>query len=468
MAGQLHEYDVVVIGGGPGGYASALYGASAGLRVALVEKDAVGGTCLHRGCIPAKELLETAAVRRAVTSAAQFGVMTGTSTLDFATSQSRKGEIVGHLARGLAGLLKGRKVDVFQGVGRFNGSAADVSVTTEGGEISIHGESVIVATGSVPREVPAIPTDGSRVMNSDHLLEMERPPESVMVVGAGAIGCEFASMLSDLGSRVVLVEATDRALAGCDDDIAKVVLRSFKKRGIELFIGESVAGAETTPGGTRVTLESGASSEVEKVLIAVGRSPLTADLGLDSVGVETDSVGFVTVDEACRTTREGIWAVGDVIRTPQLAHVAFAEGMVAVRGVLGESPRPIDYARVPWCIYTHPEVAFVGQTEAAARASGAEIVVSKHRYAGNGRAMILGETDGLVKLIAEKRPDGTAGRILGVHAAGPWATEQLGQGYMAVNWEATVDDLAAFIQPHPTLGEVFGEAAMALTGRSLH
>jgi dihydrolipoamide dehydrogenase len=288
------------------------------------------------------------------------------------------------------------------------------------------------------------------------------------VIGAGAIGCEFASFLADVGVKVTLLEGLPKILPGCDADVANVILRSFKKRGIDVRTGVSVKGHDPGDRTTRIQLEGADHVEVEKVIVSVGRRPLSETLGLDGTGVEVDERGFVKVDESCRTNVPGVWAVGDLVATPQLAHVGFAEAIVAIKDILGESPVPIAYDRVPWAIYCHPEVAFAGHSEESAREAGYDVVVSKHQYRGNGRAMIVGDTDGLVKVIAAKGADGRAGQVLGVHMVGPWVTEQLGQAYLAVNWEATVDEVAHFIQPHPTLSELFGESVMALTGRGLH
>jgi len=289
------------------------------------------------------------------------------------------------------------------------------------------------------------------------------------VIGGGAIGCEFASMMSDLGTQVTILEALPQILPGCDEDIVRIVLRSFKQRGIEVRTGVRVTGHELLfTGGTTVTFGDGESVTADMVVVSIGRRPLSEVLGLDGTAVQIADSGHVVVDERCRTGESGVWAVGDLIATPALAHVAFAEGMLAIRDLLGEEPVPIEYGKVPWCIYCHPEVSFVGHSEASAREAGLDVVVSKHRYSGNGRALILGEPEGMVKVIAERNADGTGGRILGVHMAGPWVTEQLGQAYLAVNWDAQVDDVAALIQPHPTLSELFGESVLALTGRSLH
>jgi dihydrolipoamide dehydrogenase len=327
---------------------------------------------------------------------------------------------------------------------------------------------VILASGSVPRTIPGFDVDGRIVLTSDELLSVDELPESAVVNGGGAIGCEFASMMADLGTSVTILEALPKILPGCDDDITRLVLRSFKRRGIDVRTGVTVHGHDPGDRGTTVRFGDDESLEVDRVVVSVGRRPLSDGLGLDGTAVQISERGHVVVDEYCRTSEPGVYAIGDVIATAALAHVAFAEGILAVKHLLGEGPLPIMYDRVPWCIYCHPEVAFAGLSEAAAAEEGYDVVVSKHRYVGNGRALIVGEPDGMVKIIAERGADGRAGRILGVHMVGPWVTEQLGQAYLSVNWEATVDEVAEFIQPHPTLSELFGESVLALTGRSLH
>ncbi|MCY4069414.1 MAG: dihydrolipoyl dehydrogenase [Acidimicrobiaceae bacterium] len=467
-------HDVIVVGGGPGGYAAALYGASAGLDVAVVEKHKVGGTCLHAGCIPAKELLEAASVYRTVSRAGEFGVAAGEPSLDWSAVLRRKQQVIDKMMSGLSSLLGQRKVTVYAGSGSLGGSGTvEVSDADESGRTAtrtLSAGAIIVASGSVPRTIAGFDVDGELVVTSDELFKIGRLPESAAVVGGGAIGCEFASMLGDLGAKVTVLEALPSILAGCDREVANTVRRSFRKRGIDVHTDVAVHGHQPLPdrSGTVVSFGDGKQVGVEMVVVAVGRRPRTEALGLEDAGVETDERGFVTVDQRCRTTVAGVWAVGDVVNSPQLAHTAFAEGMLAVRDIKGEAVEPIDYSGTPWCIYSHPEVAFAGHTEQSAGDAGFEVVTSVHRFMANGRAQILGDTEGLVKVIAEKQPDGTGGRILGVHMAGPWVTEQLGQAYLAVNWEATVNEVAGLIQPHPTMSELFGETVMSLTGRSLH
>jgi len=466
---MAEELDLVVVGGGPGGYAAALYAAAAGMSVGLVEKDKVGGTCLHRGCIPAKHFLETAAVFRTVAGAKEFGVQADQPTVDIGVSQARKQKIVDQLWKGLQSLMKSRKITIFAGTGSLGaGHVVTVDGDSESVRTELHGRHVVLATGSVPRTLPGFEPDGRSVLTSDHVLALDRLPGSAAVIGGGAIGCEFASMLADLGTEVTLLEALPKLLPGCDADVVDLVLRSFKRRGITVHTGVSVDGHETADGQTTVRFGDDESVTVEAVVLSVGRRPLLEGLDLEGTGVEIDARGFISVDARQRTGEDGVYAVGDVVDTPQLAHVGFAEAIVAVKDMLGEDPVPVDHGKVPWCIYCYPEVAFAGMTEKAARDAGIDVVVSKHRFTANSRAMILGETDGMVKVVAEKGPDGRAGRLLGVHMVGPWVTEQLGEGWLSLNWEATPDDMAQLIHPHPTLSETFGETVLSLTGRGLH
>ena len=470
MSPTAEQFDVVVIGGGPGGYSAALYGAAAGLNVAVVEKDKVGGTCLHRGCIPAKEFLETASVYRTVAGAKEFGVQAEQPAVDFSVSQARKQKVVDQLWKGLSGLMKQRKITVVNGTGSLGPNR--VVKVDDGTEL--RGEHVILASGSVPRTLPGFDIDGRFVVTSDEVLAADKLPASAVVVGGGAIGCEFASMMSDLGVQVSVLEFLPQILPGCDKDAADVIVRSFKKRGIDVRTGVEVKSHTTNEDSVTVTFGDSEQITTEVVVMAIGRRPLSENLGLNGTAVEIDERGYVKVDEYMRTGEPGVYAVGDLVAVPsvrvhpQLAHVGFAEGILTIKHITGEDPVPVDYTKVPWCIYTHPEVAFAGITEAAAKEAGIDVVVSKHRYVGNGRALIIGDAEGLVKVIAAKQADGTGGQILGVHMAGPWVTEQLGMGYLALNWEATVDDIAQFIQPHPTLSETFGETVLSLTGRGLH
>ncbi|MGA1074998.1 MAG: dihydrolipoyl dehydrogenase [Ilumatobacteraceae bacterium] len=461
-------FDLIVIGGGPGGYSAALYGASAGLGVALVEMDALGGTCLNRGCIPAKAFLETAAVKRHVDHSEQFGIGSGTSTVDFAVTQARKRKIVAGLVGGIGAMCKGRKVEVFNGVGSLGPDRSVRVDMADGSTVTLGAAHVVLASGSVPRLIPNFERGGP-ILTSDEVLDLDHVPSRVAVIGGGAIGCEFASTFADLGATVTILEGLPKILPGLDADVANVVVRSFKKKQIDIRTGVRVTGHTPTPsGGTVVHFGDGESVEVDACVVSVGRRPFADRLGLDGTAVRVDQRGFVEVDEYCRTGEPGVYAIGDLVDTPQLAHVGYAEAVMVVKHLLGEQPLPVAYDRVPWAIYCHPEVAFVGPGEDACREAGLDVVVGKHPYKFNSRAQILGETDGLVKVIAARRPAGTAGQVLGVHMVGPWVTEQLSGGYLAVNWEATVDEVAAFIQPHPSLSELFGETVLSMTGRDFN
>lgn len=470
MSPTPEEFDLVVVGGGPGGYAAALYGAAAGLHVALVEEQRVGGTCLHRGCIPAKALLETATVARTVRRADEFGVETAGAAdlvVNLATTQSRKHQVIDTLTSGLDSLLAGRKVTVYSGTGRVVDAAARLVEVSDGTQLQ--GGALVLATGSSPRALPlpGFTFDGERILSSDDVLAISAVPERVAVVGGGAIGCEFASFLHDVGAKVTILEALPQLLNGVDQQVAQVVARSFQKRGITSRTGVQIIAADRRADGVAIRYEGKQGPDellVDQVIVSVGRRPRSDSAGIAASGIALDDRGFVVVDDHLRTTVPGVYAVGDLVATPQLAHVAFAEAIVAVRTVLGEPVAAIDYAKVPWGIYCHPEVAFCGLTEAAATAAGYEVQTSVHRFLGNGRAKIVGDTDGLVKIVADAR----TGVLLGVHICGPWATELIAEGYLSVNWEATAADLGALIHAHPTLSELFGESALALTGRSLH
>ena len=462
------QFDLVVIGGGPGGYAAAFYGASAGLNVALIERDTIGGTCLNRGCIPAKAFLETAAVNRHVMHAADFGINATATGVDFGVAQKRKQTIVNNLVKGLTGLTKSKKVTYILGTGSL-GANRTVSVQlSAGGTQELQGRNIVLAAGSVPRTIPGF-SAGGPIMTSDEVLMLDKIPARIAVIGGGAIGCEFASTFADLGATVTILEGLPKILPGLDPDVAAVVVKSFKKKNIDIRTGVKVNGHEpTTSGGTTVLFGEGERLDVDAVIVSVGRKPFTDHLGLTGTAVKVTDRGFVDADGFCLTGEPGVYAVGDLINTPQLAHVAYAEAIVAIKHMRGEKVYPVMYDRVPWAIYCHPEVAWSGPSEEEARAKGHDVVVAKHQFRANSRAMIIGEAEGLVKIIAKKNADGTAGQVLGVHMVGPWVTEQLSGGYLAVNWEATVEEISEFIMPHPSLSELFGETVMSLTGRSIN
>ena len=468
-------FDLVIIGGGPGGYGAALYATSAGLNVAVIEKGLMGGTCLNRGCIPAKAFLETAAVQRHVAHAAEFGINAGQPTVDFGVAQARKQKIVDGVVKSLTGFMKSKKITIIEGTGSL-GAGRTVTVNkADGGTDTLTAANILLAAGSVPRTIPGFdPSPGGRgpVMTSDEVLMLDTVPARLAVIGGGAIGCEFASTFADLGSVVTILEGLPKILPGLDSDVANVVVRSFKKKNIDIRTSAKVLGhTPNDSGGTTVHYSVGddvADLEVDAVVVSIGRRPYADELGLHGTGVRIDGRGFVEVDEWCRTGESGVYAIGDLINTPALAHVGYAEAILVTKQILGEAATPVAYDRVPWAIYCHPEVAFAGPGEEAARDAGFDVVVAKHQFRANSRAQILGELDGLVKVIAKRNPDGTAGQVLGVHMVGPWVTEQLSGGYLAVNWEATVAEVAEFIQPHPSLSELFGETMISLTGRSLN
>lgn len=465
----MSDYDVAVVGGGPGGYAAALYGASAGMRVVLVEEDdMLGGTCLNRGCIPAKSLLQTAEVYRTANHAGDFGINpvdgSGTFTADWLRVSERTTGIIDRLVGGLSGLLKRRKVDVVRGRGTLNANGA-LSV---GGE-QLSAGAVIIATGSVPKTIPGFEVDGETVVTSDHATRSSALPRRAAVIGGGVIGAEFASVFTDVGVETALLEALPGGVLpiGPDQELAGILARALAGRGTQIRAEARVSAPEPTSNGIVLAYETpdGADKiEVDQVLVAIGRQPASAGLGLAEAGIEITDNGFVVVDtDTMATARAGVYAIGDVVATPGLAHVAYAEAIVAIKAILGERPIPVDYSRVPWVVYTHPEVAWTGLTEAEAKDAGYDVAIHKYKFTGNGRAMIIGDTEGMVKVVAQKD-----GPILGVHLVGPWASELLAENYLAVNWQALPEEVGAFIHPHPSLSEAVGEAMLAFTGRSLH
>jgi dihydrolipoamide dehydrogenase len=459
--------DLVILGGGSGGYAAAFRASELGLNVVLIEKDKVGGTCLHRGCIPAKALLHAAEVFRTVSHAGEHGVkVSGTPEPDWPAANKRKAAIVSQLHRGLGGLLKRRKVTVVEGFGTLT---PDGAVSVDGQ--TLRGKAVIICAGSVPRAIPGMDVDGVRVTTSDQSTNdtADKLPERIAVIGGGVIGAEFASVYTDLGVDTTLLEALPHGVLpiGPDRDCADVLAKSLKKRGTKIHSEARVGTLEHTDHGVVVPYETpkGAEKiEVDQVLVSIGRRPVSEGMGLEDAGVRVDQRGFIEVDtNTMLTSRPGVYAIGDCVPTPGLAHIAYAEAVLAVDHFLGENPVPVDYDKVPWVVYTYPEVAWSGLTEAQAKAAGYNVVVHKHSFAGNGRAMILGETDGLVKIVAEKD-----GPVLGFHIVGPWASELMHEGYLAVNWEALPSDVGRLIHAHPSLSEAIGETMITFSGRSLH
>lgn len=455
-------YDVVIIGGGPGGYAAALYAHNFGLTVALVEKEAVGGTCLIRGCIPAKTWLQAAEVFTTVSHAADFGVVVGEPSFDWGVALERKNSIVNNLVTGLGGLLKMRKVDVINGFGRLAGPGK-VVVATDDGEQTLEARNVVLATGSVPRSIPNYDFDGVRIVSSDHALDWPERPNSVGIIGAGAIGCEFASLLADLGADVHVFELMDQVVPGADAKAASQLQKLLKRRGIKFHLGASVGEPEVSDSAVVVPL--GANQiEVDVVLVAVGRAPLTDGIGLDTANIEVER-GYVHVDPDTQQTAEpGVYAVGDIVAgAPQLAHAGFAEAIAAITHIATGEVAPVNYQAIPLVVYTHPEMAEVGTTEAKAKELGIEVETYDHSFIGVGRAQIIGQNQGLVKVVVEKD-----GPIIGASVVGPQAGEMIHELMYAVGWEALPEEAAAFVHAHPTLSEAVGETLLASTGRGLH
>ncbi len=438
------------------------------MSVALVERDTIGGTCLNRGCIPAKAFLETAATNRHVAHASEFGINANSTGIDFAVSQARKARIVDGLVKGLTGLTKSKKVTYLLGTGSLESSRVVNVQLADGTSKKIQATNVILASGSVPRTIKGFPIGGS-IMTSDEVLMLSTIPKRIAVIGGGAIGCEFASTFADLGSQVTILEGAPKILPGLDPDVANVVVKSFTKKKINIKTGIVVTGQSSLPDGSiQITFATGDPLIVDVVIMSIGRRAFSDALGLVGTKAKVDDGGFVVVNEYCQTAEPGVYAIGDLINTPQLAHVAYAEAILSVKHMRHENATPIMYDRVPWAIYCHPEVAWAGPSEEQAREAGHDVIVAKHQFRANSRAMILGEIDGLVKVIAKKNADGSAGQVLGVHMVGPWVTEQLAAGYLAVNWEASVDEIAEFVMPHPSLSELFGETVLSLTGRSFN
>jgi len=455
-------YDVAIIGGGPGGYAAALYAHNFGLTVALVEKDQVGGTCLLRGCIPAKSWLQTAEVYSTVAESADFGVVSAPPQVDWPAALARKQKVVTGLVNGLSGLLESRNVDVIDGYGRLVDGGVEV-MAADGATHRVEARNVIIATGSVPRTIPGYDIDGTRVVTSDQALDWSAQPSRVAVIGGGVIGCEFASFLSDLGTKVHLFEALDSLLPGTEPEAVKVLERRFKKKKVKVHTGTMVGPAQVTADGVVVPYGDD-SVEVEVVLVAVGRAPVTSDLGLEEAGVTLDA-GFVVVDrDTMQTSAPGVYAVGDIVAgVPQLAHAGFAEGISAITHIATAGIAPVDYRAIPLVAYTHPEIASVGLTEAGARETGIDIDVSSHGMRGVGRAIIQGQTGGVVKIISEKE-----GPIIGATVAGPGAGDMIHELMYVVAWEALPAEAAAFIHAHPTVSEAIGETLLTASGKSLH
>ena len=453
-----NQSDVVILGGGSGGYAAALRAAELGRSVVLIEKDKVGGTCLHRGCIPTKALLHAGEIADGARESATFGVNATFEGIDMAGVHKYKDGVVAKNWKGLQGLIKSRGIRTVEGEGRLVGPK-----TVQVGTDTYTGGNVVLATGSYSRTLPGLELDGRRVIASEHALQLDHVPESAIVLGGGVIGCEFASAWTSFGSTVTIVEALPHLVPLEDEANSKLLERAFRRRGIAFKLGARFDQVEPTDTGVRVTLAGGDILQAELLLVAVGRGPTSADLGYDEHGITLDR-GFVTVDEYCRTSVDGVYAVGDLIPTPQLAHVGFAEGILVAEHLAGLPVVPIDYPGVPRITYSQPEVASVGYTETqAAQKYGADnITTVTYDLSGNGRSAIL-NTKGAVKLVAQHN-----GPVLGIHIVGDRVGELIAEAQLIYNWEALPTEVAQLIHPHPTQSEAIGEAHLLLAGKPLH
>jgi dihydrolipoyl dehydrogenase len=448
--------DLVILGGGSGGYAAALRAAELGMSVVLVERDKVGGTCLHRGCIPTKALLHAGEVADLAREGEQFGVKTSLAGIDMDGVNNYKDGVISRLYKGLQGLIKSRKIQYVEGEGRLVSPTA-----VEANGQRYEGKHVLLATGSYSRTLPGLDFDGVRVIDSEKALALDRVPASAIVLGGGVIGCEFASAWKSFGVDVTIIEALPHLVPLEDESSSKLLERAFRRRKIGFELGSRFSGVQHTENGVKVSLENGKEFEAELLLVAVGRGPVSQGLGYEEAGVAMER-GYVLVDEYLRTNVPTISAVGDLIPTLQLAHVGFAEGILVAERLAGLEPAPIDYAGVPRITYSDPEVASVGLTEAQAKERFGEIKTLNYDLGGNGRSQIL-KTAGAVKLV-----QAVDGPVVGVHMVGSRVGELIAEAQLIYNWEAEADDVAALIHPHPTQSEALGEAHLALAGKPLH
>jgi dihydrolipoamide dehydrogenase len=450
------QFDLVILGGGSGGYACALRAAQLGKTVALIESGKLGGTCLHRGCIPTKALLHSGEIADSAREASTFGVNAQFLSMDMVAVNAYKDGVINKLHKGLQGLVKSRNITLVEGHGRLV-SKDTVEVNGE----RYTGTNVVLATGSYAKSLPGLEIDGVRVMTSDHATSLNYVPKSVIVLGGGVIGCEFASVWKSFGAEVTIIEGLPHLVALEDESSSKQLERAYRKRGINFELGVRFKSHTVTADGVTVELEDGKTFSADVLLVAVGRGPVSANLGYEEQGITMDR-GYVLVDDKCRTNVAGIWAVGDLIPTLQLAHVGFGEGILVAEEICGLNPRPINYDGVPRVTYSEPEVASVGLTTAQAKERGHDVVELNYDLAGNGKAQIL-RTAGSIKLVSQKN-----GPVLGIHMVGARVGELLAEAQLIFNWEASADDVAPLIHAHPTLSEAMGEAHMALAGKPLH
>ncbi|MFD1204391.1 MULTISPECIES: dihydrolipoyl dehydrogenase [Sporosarcina] len=474
---MAQEYDVVILGGGTGGYVAAIRAAQLGLKTALVEKDALGGTCLHRGCIPSKALLKSAEVYQlAKEKASYFGVETSGASLNFARVQQRKTEIVEQLHKGVTALMKKGKIDVYEGLGRMLGPSifspmpGTISVEMNNGEENemLVLKNLIIATGSRPRTLEGLKIDEHQILSSDGALAMEQLPKSMVIVGGGVIGIEWASMLNDFGVEVTVIEYADRILPTEDADVSKEMKKLLTKKGIKFAVNAKVLPETLVKTDESVTISAEINGEkkefsAEKMLVSVGRQANTEGIGIENTEIEIDR-GFIQTKATFQTKESHIYAIGDCIGGLQLAHVASHEGIAAVEHIAGIDREPINYTNVSRCIYSSPEAASVGLTEAQAKDKGFNVKVGKFPFAAIGKALVNGNSDGFVKIIADKETDD----LLGIHMIGSHVTDLISEAGLAMVLDATPWEVASTIHPHPSLSEVIGEAALAVDGIAIH
>jgi len=466
------SFDVVILGGGNAGYAAAFRATKLGLSVAMVEKDKVGGTCLHRGCIPTKALLHAADLVDEIKSSGEFGIITQEPQVDWGKVLDFKASVVGRMYKGLSGLVKRAKVELVEGEGRLKDATTLVVKTADGERSLTANKGLILATGSFPRDLPFITADGDRVHNSNHALDAADIPSSVVIVGGNYIGLEFASVYRSLGAEVQVVEMLPKIAPAEDDDISEALHKLLQRRGIKFHLGVSVSGAETTDSGVKVTIDKDGAKETleaDRMFVAIGRAARTDGIGLEEAGVATDK-GYITVDSSFHTNVDGVFAIGDAVYVtdsdtphPQLAHTAFAEGQKVAERIAGEDPTPVDYRNVPHVIYCQPEVAAVGLTESRAKELGMEVETKRYPFSANARALMLGGGQGFVKTVAEK-----GGAVVGVHIVGPRASDLITEAQLVTSWEAYPAELAELMHPHPTLSEAIGETFLELADKPLH
>ena len=452
----MSNFDLLILGGGSGGYAAALRGAQLGLSVGLIEQDKVGGTCLHKGCIPTKALLHAGEVADSTREAAHFGVNATLNSIDIAGVNTYKDGVIAGLYKGLQGLIKSRNVTYIEGTGRL---VNQNTIEVNGAQYT--GKNIVLATGSYAKTIPGLDIDGVRVITSDHGTKMDYIPKSAIVLGGGVIGCEFASVWKSFGVDVTIIEGLNHLVPLEDESSSKLLERAYRKRGINFELGIKFKSHKVNADSVTVTLEDGREFTAEVLLVSIGRGPVTDGIGYQEAGVAMDR-GYVVVDDHCRTNIPGIFAVGDIIPTLQLAHVGFQEGILVAETVAGLNPRPINYDGVPRVTYSEPEVASVGLSTKVAKERGYDVVEVDYNLAGNGKAQIL-KTAGSIKLVAQKN-----GPVLGIHMVGSRVGELLAEAQLIFNWEATADDVAPLIHAHPTMSEAMGEAHMALAGKPLH